>query len=67
MIRNTLLGVIAAAILVAAAGGFVTATFAPTSASASHYSAVSGNKLSYLNGRIQKCLENQGECGLTVH
>lgn len=67
MIRNTILGVIAATILVAAIGGFVTATIAPTSASASHYGQSQANKLSYLKGNIQKnCLDNQGECVLLV-
>lgn len=64
MIRNTIFGLAAAAIFIAAAGGLVSATLASTTASASH-PYVASNKPAYLKGGIAKnCLDHQGECGL---
>jgi hypothetical protein len=67
MIRKTVLGVTAAAILAAVAGAVVTGAIAPTVASASHFVYASGNKPAYLKGGISKnCLSHQGECAHTV-
>lgn len=67
MIRKTVLGVTAAAILAAAAGALVTAAIAPTVASASHAVYAFDNKPAYLKAGISKnCLSHQSECGHTV-
>lgn len=67
MIRKTIFGFVAVTVFATVAGAFVTAGFAPTTASASHAIYMGGNKPAYIKGGISKnCLDGQGECALIV-